>query len=222
MIYVTFFLPSFYGGFYSLIEVNFHRNGVDKMSQMTRIRITHEQGFKSKECLQRSLEMHYLSSSCRIIQEGDKYQLNLTLSVRDRNNLLLEKNLKEKLRTIVETILPTYTKLLAKSDFEIKGFNLKEEKQEAKEKEMIFERKVRIDGEYIPEQITLKIRGNDSLTIDTQNFRGKSCLHATSSFEEDIGQVIHREMKPESATNTRRVVDREVQDKRLLEIQLRH
>ena len=57
------------------------------MSQMTRIRITPEQGFKSKECLEEALMIHGLSSKYNIIKEGDKYQLSAIISRRTRRQL---------------------------------------------------------------------------------------------------------------------------------------
>ncbi len=180
---------------------------------MIRIRITHEQGFASKECLEEALEMHNLLSGITIIKEGDKYQLHAILSEREGDKLKMEESLKNELEKVVEIILPTYTRLLATEDFGIKGFKLKEEKRNTQEEVLIFERNIRLDGQYIPEQIVLRIKGIYGLNVETKNFRGKNCLHATKSFEEDIGQVIHREMKPEAATNNRRL-----QERRLLEI----
>lgn len=177
------------------------------MSSLTRIKINHEQGFKNKECLEEALTIHDLGSMFAITRVGDKYQLNASLAPRGRDRLKVETSLKEQLNEVVRTILPTYTKLLATDDFGSKGFYLKRETRNLTEEVLVFEKPNPIGERGKPEQVIIKIRTDYILTLDTRNFTGKKCLDATKQFEDNIGQVIGREMKPESATNNRRLLE---------------
>jgi len=177
---------------------------------MTRIQITHKHGFTSRECLEEALATHNLLSQFAIARVGDKYQLNATLSSRDVNREMLENELKKKLDEAIKTILPTYTKLLATDDFNGKGFYLKRETKDIVEETLVFEMINAFSEKDVPEQIILKIRNDYSLTIETKNFTGSKCRETTKHFEDDIGQVIYREMKPEAATNSRRLLEQSI------------
>ena len=67
------------------------------MSSVTKIRITHEQGFASKECLEEALTIHDLRSGFHITRVGDKYQLNTSSSSSDGDKLKMENDLKKRL-----------------------------------------------------------------------------------------------------------------------------
>ncbi|MCE7747820.1 MAG: DUF2997 domain-containing protein [Candidatus Heimdallarchaeota archaeon] len=175
------------------------------MSSVTKIRITHEQGFASKECLEEALTIHDLRSGFHITRVGDKYQLNTSSSSRDGDKLKMENDLKKRLDEIVSIILPTYTRLLATDDFNSKGFFLKRNSKDMSEETLVFQRINSFSEKDVPEQIIIKIRRDYNLTIDTNNFTGKKCLETTKQFEDKIGQVIHREMKPETATSSRKL-----------------
>ncbi len=180
------------------------------MSQMTRIRITHEQGFASRECLEEALATHNLLSQFAIARVGDKYQLDGTLSHRDKDEITLKNELKEKLDEAIRTILPTYTRLLATDEFNDQGFYLKRETKDIHEETLVFEKIHSFSERDVPEQIILKIRNDYNLTIDAQNFTGDKCRDTTKKFEDDIGKVIDRIMKPEEATNNRRLIEMEI------------
>jgi len=177
------------------------------MSSLTMIKISHKQGFKNKECLEEALAIHDLGSMFAITRVGDKYQLNAILDARYRDKLKMEVSLKEKLDEVVRTILPTYTKLLATDDFGSKDFYLKRETRNLNEEILVFEKINSFTEIGLPEQIVVKIRKDYRHTLDTKNFTGKKCIDTTKQFEEKIGQVITREMKPESATNNRRLLE---------------
>ena len=177
------------------------------MSSLTRIKISHKQGFANKECLEETLVIHGLGSNFTVDRVGDKYQLNASMAFRERDKLKLETSLKEQLNEVVKTILPTYTKLLATDDFSSKGFYLKRVTIDPEEEILVFEKIDSFSEKGLPEQIILRIRNAYRLTIDTNNFTGKKCLDTTRNFEENIGQVIGREIKPEGATNNRRLLD---------------
>ncbi len=174
---------------------------------MTRIKISHEQGFKNKECLEEALAIHYLGSVYTIARVGDKYQLNTSSTARNGNKLEVETSLKKRLSEVVRAILPTYSTLLATKDFSSKGFYLKKEIIGLDEKLLVFEKTNPIGERGKPEQIIIKIRTDYILTLDTRNFTGRKCLDATKQFEDSIGQVIEREMKSESATNNRKLLE---------------
>lgn len=177
------------------------------MSSLTRIKINHKQGFTNKECLEEALAIHDLGSMFAIVRVGDKYKLNASLDARNGNKLEMEISLKKRLDEVVRTIFPTYTKLLATDDFGSEGFYLKRETLNLNEEILVFEKINSFSERGIPEQIVVKIRKNYRLIIDTNNFTGKKCLDATKQFEEKIGQVIGREMKPESATSYRKLLE---------------
>ena len=177
------------------------------MSSITRIRISHAQGFKNKECLEEALAIHDLGSMFAVERVGDKYQLNASLAARHGNKQQLEESLRKSLDEVVETILPTYTKLLATDDFGSKGFYLKRETKNLEEETLVFEKINSFSEKGLPEQIVVKIRYDYRLTLDTSNFVGKKCLDTTKQFEDNIGQVIGREMKPEFVTINRRLLE---------------
>ena len=172
---------------------------------MTMIKITHEQGFTNKECLEEALATHGFLSKFAIVGVGDKYQLNITQSRRDVNRTIVENELKKELDEAIKTILPTYTKLLATDDFNAKGFYLKRETKDLEEETLVFEKIHAFSEKDVPEQIIIKIRRDYNLTVDTQNFTGNKCRETTRNFEDAIGQVIWREMKPEDTTNNRKL-----------------
>ena len=146
------------------------------MSQMTRIRITHEQGFASRECLEEALASHGLLTMVSILRVGDKFQLDKTIRSRDVNRVKLETELKKELDRVVQTIIPTYTKLLATDDFNEQGFYLKRTMQDVDEELLIFEKIHCFSERNVPEQIVLRIRKDYTLDLETLRFTGNKCV----------------------------------------------
>jgi len=168
------------------------------LSSLTTIRITHEQGFFNKECLEEALKVHKLNSSFEITQLGNKFQLRSSLTTKDGNKNSIEASLLQNLNNAVKTILPTYTRLLAIKDFESRKFRLIKESHTSEGNVLLFEKAATLKegGEF--QRLIVTIRNDNTLTIDAVNFTGRSCIEATKPFETKVGKVIKRDMKPEA------------------------
>ena len=168
------------------------------MSSLTTIRLSHQHGFLSLECLEESLIEHNIQKTFEIVQVGQYYQLTSSTTTRDGNKKRIEENLLNVLDNIIIQILPTYTRLLAISEFKHKKFDLKSEKTTSEGRVLIFEKSSSLmeGGKFVRFIVTL--RPYNTLTVDAINFTGRKCLDTTGSFESKIGKVIKREMKSEA------------------------
>ena len=186
------------------------------MSSITTIRISHEHGFIDIECLEEALEVNNLNSSFEIVQVGNKFQLNASQTTRDGNTSQIAANLKTQLNSAINTLLPTYTRLLAIKDFNSRKFILKNESTTSAGLVLKFEKatSLREGGQF--ERVVVTIRDDHTLTTDAINFKGRSCLDATRPFEAKIGKVIKREMKPESNLGIKRKTDTQDRQKHKL------
>lgn len=168
------------------------------MSSITVIKVQHQLGFVDLECLEKSLDINNLLNQVTIQQQEGKYTLLLTQSARNGQATRVKAELEHQLEKIIKSILPEYLKLLSIKDFEAKKFTLKREKKESDGLLLVFERTKALKDGGDFERLLVKIRDDNTVTIDAVNFTGRKCLDTTKSFENKIGKVIRRDMKPES------------------------
>lgn len=193
------------------------------MSSLTTIKMKHKLGFVCRESLEGALKAHNISldSELAIIESQGKFQLTSSKQVRNGQVQLTSEQLTTKLDEIVKKILPAYTRLLAIKDFQAQNFSLVRERSEREGQILVFEReKSLVEGGQF-ERLIVTIRPDQTLTIDAENFTGRSCLDATGGFENRIGRVVSRELKPEYQMTRQSSSNLQNRTKRLQKKQLR-
>ncbi len=172
------------------------------MSSITVIKIQHNLGFVDLECLEKSLEKNKFYNQVTIQQLAGKYTLSMSQRATNSQSSKIRAELEKQMEIIIAGILPDYVRFLSIKDFEAKKFSLKREKQESDGLLLVFERtkSLKDGGEF--ERLLVKIRDDNTVTIDAVNFAGRKCLDTTKSFENKVGKVIKRDMKPESKVKT--------------------